>query len=115
MNITNQRTGQRIEVQTAITFLAQIKGLMFAQPHPLLMVFKTQKRISLHTLFVFFALDVFYLDKLGKIIEKTKLLPFSYYSPKCSAVSILEVPTALHFKAEIGDCVVTTKISFVKE
>ncbi len=66
-------------------------GLMFSRRKNLMFVFDDEKQRSLHMLFVFFPIDVLFLDKNKKIIEKTRLMPFSFYKSKEKAKYVIEI------------------------
>ncbi|MBI4441070.1 DUF192 domain-containing protein [Candidatus Woesearchaeota archaeon] len=116
MEITNPKTGQRLDkVILAKTIFAKARGLMFAKPQALLMAFAKPQYISLHTFFVFFPLQVYYLDATLKVMEQTVMQPFTFYSPSHLAQYILEVPAGV-FTAEVGDSLdVKTRISLLRE
>ena len=86
-------------------------GLMFRLKKPseaLVFVFGTERIVALHMLFVFFPIDVLFLDKGQKVVDiKKDFKPFSYYSPKAKAMFVVELPTGVLGKTKIGD-----KISF---
>lgn len=85
-------------------------GLMFSKPRPLVFIFDQEKRISLHMLFVFWPIEVLFLDKDKKVIEiKENFRPFSFYNSKNMAMYIIELPCGMIKKSrtEMGD-----KISF---
>lgn len=68
------------------------KGLMFSPPKTLVFEFRKEKKVPLHMLFVFFAIDVIYLDKRNKVVELKKgLRPFSFYTPQKKAKSVIEL------------------------
>ena len=74
------------------------KGLIF--------IYKKEKKISLHMIFVFFPIDVLFLNKNKKVIDmKKNFKPFSFYIAKKKAKYILELPegTIKKTKTEIGD------------
>ncbi len=74
------------------------KGLVF--------ICKKEKKKSLHMIFVFFPIDVLYLNKNKRVIEmKKNFKPFSFYIPEKKAKYILELPegTIGKTKTEIGD------------
>jgi len=74
------------------------KGLIF--------IYKKEKKISLHMIFVFFPIDVLFLNKNKKVIDMKKdFKPFSFYIAKKKAKYILELPewTIKKTKTEIGD------------
>jgi uncharacterized membrane protein (UPF0127 family) len=90
---------------------SKARGLMFRlNPKALVFVFEKEKIVALHMLFVFFPIDVLYLDKKKKVVEiKEKLMPFSFYTPKKKSSYVMELPagTISRTGTETGD-----KISF---
>lgn len=57
---------------------------------------------SIHMLFVFYPINVIFLDSNKKVVDiKKKLKPFTFYSPKKKAKYIIELP-------------IETDISFIK-
>ncbi|MFW6014325.1 MAG: DUF192 domain-containing protein [Nanoarchaeota archaeon] len=90
-------------------FFQHFRGLMFSGKKCLLFEFEKEKHISLHMFFVFFAIDVVYLDKNKKVVEiKKGLKPFWFYSPKKKAKFIIEAPEGIVDKTmtKEGDWVV---------
>ncbi len=74
------------------------KGLVF--------LYNKEEKVSLHMIFVFFPIDVLFLDKNKKVIEmKKNFKPFSFYIPEKKAKYILELPDGIikKTKTEIGD------------
>src|SRR3990167_9075216 len=69
-------------------------GLMFSiKPKPLVFIFKKEKIIPLHMLFVFYPIDVLFLSKNKVVVEiKENFKPFSFYTPKSKAQYIIELP-----------------------
>ncbi len=86
-------------------------GLMFSRPlndECLVLRFKSERIRPLHMYFVFYAIDVLFLDKDSRVVEiKEDFKPFSFYFPKNRAMFIVEVPlgTAKKASVEIGDVV----------
>ena len=82
-------------------------GLMFSiKPNPLIFIFKKEKIIPLHMLFVFYPIDVLFLDKNKVVAEiKESLMPFSVYTPKKKALYIIELPQGAIKKSKtaLGD------------
>ena len=73
--------------------LSKLSGLMFSKKRALIFVFGKEKIIPLHMIFVFFPIDVLFLDKNKKVAEiKENFKPFSLYTPKNKAMYILELP-----------------------
>ena len=91
-------------------------GLMFTpqkQQKPLLFEFSKEKLVQLHMLFVFYPIDVIYLNQKREIVEvKQSLKPFSYYSPKHRAQFVLELPQGSIQRTEstVGDKVEFKKV-----
>ena len=79
-------------------------GLMFSRPKNIVFAFDKEKRSGIHSFFVFFSIDLIFLDKNKKIIEiKKNLKPFSYYKPSKKAKYILEIPSKDRSKVSVGD------------
>ena len=57
---------------------------------------------SIHTLFMRFEIDIYFLDENRTIFEKTSLKPWKFYKPKKQAKFILETKKD-KLKLEIGD------------
>lgn len=76
--------------------LSQALGLMFSKPKCLVFDFKKEKRISLHMLFVFFPIDVLFLDNGKKVVEvKENFRPFTFYTSKSDKIRyVIELPKA---------------------
>lgn len=78
-------------------------GLMFSGKRALVFDFKKEKKIPLHMMFVFFPIDVFFLNRNKKVVEiKRDFRPFSFYSPKKKAMYIIELPKSRRYKKEIA-------------
>ena len=76
----------------AFGFMFRFKTL----EHALVFIFKNERRADLHMLFVFFPIDVLFLDKNRKVIDiKKDFKPFSYYAPKAKAKYVVELPVGL--------------------
>lgn len=100
-----------IQVEQCTSYLSRAIGLMFSpNARPLLFIFSKEGKYPLHMWFVFFPIDVVFLDKEKKIVElKQGFLPFTLYAPKKKAKYILELPqgSIRKFKIKIG-----TKVKF---
>lgn len=85
------------------------KGLMFTlTPKSMVFVFEKEKKIPLHMFFVFFPIDVLYLDKKKKVVEiKESFMPFHFYNPKKKAAYVVELPfgTVDDTKTKLGDII----------
>ena len=73
--------------------LTQTIGLMFSQKKILVFSWNSEKLRPIHMFFVFFPIDLFYLNKNKEIIEiKKNVKPFTYYNPKKKAQYLIEAP-----------------------
>ena len=71
------------------------RGLMFtlSMKDSLLFIFEKEKRWGLHMLFVFYPIDVIFLDKDRKVADiKENFTPFSFHTPKKPCLHIIELP-----------------------
>lgn len=76
------------------------------KPEVLVFDFKKEKIVMLHMLFVFFPIDVLFLDKNKTVVEvKENLRPFGFYRPKNKSKFIIELPKGKikATKTEIND------------
>lgn len=82
-------------------------GLMFSsKKKSLVLVFRKEQKTPLHMLFVFFPIDVLFLDKKRKVVEiKRNFRPFSFYSPSKESMYVIEVPVGSAGKTEVGDSI----------
>ncbi len=74
------------------TPLSQAIGLMFSRRRTLLFVFRRPRRMRIHSWFVFFPLTLLFLDSSRRVIESTRLRPFSYYAAQRNASYLIETP-----------------------
>ena len=96
------------------SILSKAKGLMFSKKikdKGLVFTFNKEDKYSLHMLFVFFPIDVLWLDREKEVVWiKKDFIPFSLVTkPKEKAMFIIELPedTINRTGTSIGD-----KISF---
>jgi uncharacterized protein len=84
-------------------------GFMFRFKKPeeaLVFIFNSERRADLHMLFVFFSIDVLFLDKDKKVVDiKKNFKPFTYYAPKTKAMYVVELPVGLLGKTKTGDII----------
>jgi hypothetical protein len=80
------------------------RGLMFSRKNNLIFVLDKERIIGLHMVFVFFPIDVLFLDKDKKIIEiKKNLKPFSFYISKKKAKYVVEIAKNRKKDYKIGE------------
>ena len=77
------------------TLFSKFKGLMFTanNKQSLIFVFDDESRVSLHMLFVFYPIDVLFLDKNKIVVDrKENFLPFTFYRSKKKCRYVIELP-----------------------
>jgi uncharacterized membrane protein (UPF0127 family) len=83
---------------------SKARGLMFSRKKTLVFEFKQDMHVPLHMLFVFFPIDVLYLDKDKQVIEvKKDFKPFTFFTPRAKARYVVELP--YRSNAKVGDSV----------
>ncbi len=109
MIIKNSLKGNVICVDAKIckSIFSKAIGLMFSRkPRALVLILKKEKIAPLHMFFVFFPIDVLFLDKNNIVVEiKESLKPFAFYTPKNKAMYVIELPegTVKRTKTQVGD------------
>lgn len=69
---------------------------MFSKPKVLVFVFDKEKRITLHMFFVFFPIDVVFLDENKRVTEiKMNFRPFTVYKSRKRAKYVIEFPLGI--------------------
>jgi len=97
------------ECKECKSIFSKARGLMFTFPiknKGLIFFFEKEKRIDLHMFFVFYPIDLIFLDRKRKIIElKEKFMPFTVYISNKKAKYVLELPekTIKKSNSKIGD------------
>jgi len=86
---------------------SKARGLMFSKkPKTLIFVFNKEKIISLHMFFVFYPIDVLFLNKNKKVVQlKENFKPFRIIIPTKPAKYIIELPnnTIKKTNTKLGD------------
>jgi len=92
------RTNKKIiakEYMLCKSIFSKALGLMFtrkSKQQNLVFVFKKEKIIPLHMLFVFYPIDVLFLDKDKRVVDiKINFRPFVFYTPKKKAKYVVEL------------------------
>jgi uncharacterized protein len=76
------------------SLLSKASGLMFSKRKNLVFVFPYERIVPLHMMFVFFPIDVLFLDKNKKVVEiKRDFGPWRFYTPKKKAMYVIELCT----------------------
>ena len=80
------------EIIHCSSFISKATGLMFSSKKNLLFEFNSEQKEPLHMFFVFYSINVLFLDKDKNIVEiKKKLSPFTMYFPKAKAKYVIEL------------------------
>ncbi len=107
INITNNEVISEKEI-ICRTIFSQARGLMFRKKQNLLMVFKQERKISLHNFFVFYPIDVLIVDSNMNIVEiKENFKLFTLWNSEKKGKYIIELACSGKYKE--GDKV---KINF---
>jgi len=91
--------------------LQKARGLIFRRrikDEAYLFIFEKEAYVPLHMLFVFFPIDVLYLDGRKKVVEmKECFAPFAFYQPQKKARYVIELPagTVKISRTRIGDAI----------
>lgn len=96
------------ELRVYSTVFQKGLGLMFRLKPPEFSVvfpFNPARAAAIHMWFVFFSLDIAWLDHQGKILEHVTLKPWSFHTPHTKAAYVIELPagTLTHKNVQVGD------------
>jgi uncharacterized protein len=98
------------KVRLASTGWQRTKGLMFEDKkkfnYALVFEFPRESKLgcSIHMIFVFFPIDIIFLNKKKEVVDKVTLPPFQpNYTPKKPAKYVIEMPEGKNKKIKIGD------------
>lgn len=94
---------QKIDIIYANTFFKRFKGLMLKKDIDYALIFTNMKGSSIHTHFMRFEIDVYFLDENKVVFDKATLKPWKFYNPKKQAKYIIETKKD-ELKIKIGDC-----------
>lgn len=94
---------EKIDIIYADTFFKRFKGLMGKKDIDYALIFTNLRDSSIHTHFMRFEIDVYFLDENNVVFEKTTLKPWKFYKPKKQAKYIIETKKDV-LKIKIGDC-----------
>ena len=102
--ILNKTTNELINIKiiNANNFFKRFKGLMLKKDIDFALLFYNLKDSSIHTHFMRFDIDIYFLDKNKVVFEKTTLNPWKFYKPTKQATYILETKKDC-LKLKIGD------------
>jgi uncharacterized membrane protein (UPF0127 family) len=106
MKIINLKTKEIISKNCikCKTILSKTFGLMFSKKKDLIFIFDKEKIVPLHMVFVFFKINVLFVNKNYIIVDKKKdFLPFTFYTPKKKAKYVIEICFNNFENITIGD------------
>jgi len=86
----------------ADTFFKRFKGLMGKKDFNDCLVFTNLIDSSIHTMFMRFEIDVYFIDENKMIYEKVSLKPWRFHKPEKQAKYVLETKKGL-LKLKMGD------------
>ncbi len=102
-NLSNGRVISRGELHCKSS-LSLALGLRFRGAQVAVLYLPEAQRASLDMWFVFFSIDVLFLDERKKIVEvKRDLRPWRVYTPSKSWAYAVEIPSYRGYKARLGD------------
>jgi hypothetical protein len=79
-----------MEIIYANTFFTRLAGLMGKGDFDKILVFKNLTDSSIHTMFMRFEIDVYFIDENRIVFDKATLKPWKFYRPKKQAEYIIE-------------------------
>ena len=95
--IKNQSKGNLLAPSCTLcsSFFSRAKGLMFSrEPRALVMAFPKEQKIGIHMMFVFFPIDVLWLDDEQHVVAmRENLAPWKTASPQEAAKYVIELPS----------------------
>ena len=88
-----------MEIIYADTFFKRFKGLMGKKDFDHVLIFSNLTDSSIHTMFMRFEIDVYFVDENSMVLDKVTLKPWKFYRPKKQAKYIIETKRGkLNFK-----------------
>ncbi len=95
---------------TCSTLFQIARGLMFSRPKTLLFKFSKPRKVAIHMWFVFFPIDLAFLDETYRVVDlKLGIKPFQFYTSKKPAAYLVETPAGLLKGTSIGDRISVSK------
>lgn len=92
------------KIEISDTYFKRLKGLMFKKDFNNGMLFKNLNLgSSIHSCFMLFTIEVYFVDENNKIYEKTILKPWKSYKPQKKAKYIIEYKKSSKERFKIGD------------
>ncbi len=86
----------------ADTFFKRLIGLMGKKDFNHILLFANLRDSSIHTMFMRFESDVYFIDENKRVVDKASLKPGRFYKAKKQAKYVLETKKGV-LKIKIGD------------
>ena len=105
INLKNKTKNKTIcsDLEVRESFLGQAVGLMFSKRKNLMFVFGDERRFGLTNWFVFYSIDLVFLDSQKKVVlVKQGFKPFTFH-PGCKARYVIELAKVKADNIAIGD------------
>ncbi len=107
ITVSRQNKAGRLEAlfkaMPCLTSWQRFRGLMFSKKQNLLFVFDDERIRSFHMFFVFFPIDLIFLDSKKRIVEiKENFMPFTFYTPKKAFRYAIEVGVGVVKKRQLS-------------
>ena len=96
-----------MEIIYADTFFKRFKGLMGKRDFNNVLVFTNLTDSSIHTMFIRFEIDVYFIDENMVVFDKVTLKPWRFYKPERQAKYIIETKKGM-LELDVND-----KIEFI--
>jgi uncharacterized membrane protein (UPF0127 family) len=96
-----------MEIIYADTFFKRFKGLMGKRDFNNVLVFANLTDSSIHTMFMRFEIDVYFIDENMVVFDKVTLKPWRFYKPERQAKYIIETKKGM-LELDVND-----KIEFI--
>ena len=96
-----------MEIIYADTFFKRFKGLMGKRDFNNVLVFANLTDSSIHTMFMRFEIDVYFIDENMVVFDKATLKPWRFYKPERQAKYIIETKKGM-LELDVND-----KIEFI--
>lgn len=96
-----------MEIIYADTFFKRFKGLMGKRDFNNVLVFTNLTDSSIHTMFMRFEIDVYFIDENMLVFDKATLKPWRFYKPERQAKYIIETKKGM-LELDVND-----KIEFI--
>lgn len=112
MRLVNKNSGEILakSVEIADSFWSRFRGLMFrfnfSEDEALLFEFPKPRKFRIHTFFVFFSIDLIYLNQNYEVVEvKQNLSSWSFHNPDVKANYLVELSGGRlsEKRVEVGD------------